>query len=182
MDDLMIWDDTLTKRIIQGDQTAFEICYRQLSPFVYSAIYKVCQDKELSKDIVQETFITAYRKANELKHDTNMLAWLKRVAFNKTINTLKRQNRFDDDSEVQNKVDNSDSVETVVENERLFLFILSKVSLSERIILWLYFVEQYKHHEIAELMDKSLSYSKLVVSRTISSLKKSPALAEVINA
>ncbi|MDT0604019.1 hypothetical protein [Thalassotalea castellviae] len=76
----------------------------------------------------------------------------------------------------------SDSIEASVENERLFLFILSKVSLSERIILWLYFVEQYKHHEIAELMGKSLSYSKLVVSRTISTLKKSPALVEVINA
>ena len=178
----MIWDDTLTKRIIRGDRAAFEICYRQLSPFVYSAIYKTCQDKELSKDIVQETFLTAYQKANELNHDTNMLAWLKRVAFNKVINTLKRRNKFDDDNDAQDKTDNGDAIETLVENERLFLFILSKVSLSERIILWLYFVEQYKHHEIAELMGKSLSYSKLVVSRTVSTLKKSPALAEVINA
>lgn len=178
----MIWDDTLTRKIIAGDRTAFELCYRQLSPFVYSAIYKTCQDKELSKDIVQETFLTAFQQAHELNHDTNMLAWLKRVAFNKVINTLKRSNKFDGDNDAQNKVDVSDSIEASVENERLFLFILSKVSLSERIILWLYFVEQYKHHEIAELMGKSLSYSKLVVSRTISTLKKSPALVEVINA
>ena len=177
----MIWDDTLTKRIIAGDRAAFEICYRQLSPFVYSAIYKICQDKELSNDTVQETFLTAYQKAFELRADTNMLAWLKRVAFNKVINSLKRQNKFVAD-DTENTTDLADSIEASVENERLFLFILSKVTLNERVIIWLYFVEQYKHHEIAELMDKSVSYSKLIVSRTVASLKKSPALAEVNNA
>lgn len=177
----MIWDDTLTMRVIQGDRVAFEICYRQFSPYVYSAIYRICQDKELSKDILQETFLTAYQKVEQLKHDSNMLAWLKRVAFNKTINAIKRLNKFDS-TDVEQQADFSYSLEKSIENERMFLFVLSKVTLRERVVLWLYFVEQYQHQEIAELMDKSLSYSKLIVSRTISTLQQSPGLAEVINA
>ncbi|MCO4822742.1 MAG: sigma-70 family RNA polymerase sigma factor [Flavobacteriaceae bacterium] len=174
----MIWDDKLTKRIIQGDKVAFELCYRQLSPYVYNAIFKICQDKELSNDLLQETFLTAYQKSNELKPDTHLLAWLKRVAFNKTINSIKRLNKFDDVN-VEQTIDPSCSITQSVENEQLFLIVLSKVSKMERFILWLYFVEQYKHHEIAELIDKSTSYSKVVVSRTITSIKKLPIINEV---
>jgi len=176
----MIWDDTLTKRIINGDKLAFELCYRKLSPPVYSAIYRVCQDQELSKDILQETFLTAYQKVKQLKQDTHMLAWLKRVAFNKTINAIKRLNKFGDD-DVELKVDPSNSIAQSVEDERLFLLILSKVTIVERLVLWLYFVEQYKHHEIAELTGKSLSYSKLIVSRTITNIKQLSVFKEVSN-
>jgi len=176
----MIWDEALTKRIINGDKLAFELCYRQLSPAVFTAIYRVCQDNELSKDILQETFLTAYQKVEKLKPDTNMLAWLKRVAFNKTINAIKRLNKFGDE-DVELKVDPNHSISQSVEDERLFLLILSKVTLVERLVLWLYFVEQYKHHEIAELTGKSLSYSKLIISRTIASIKRLPILGEVSN-
>ncbi len=109
-----------------------------------------------------------------------MLAWLKRVAFNKTIHVLKQLSRFDD--EIEQTIDINSSVETIVDDERMFLLILSKVGVSKRLVFWLYFVEQYKHREIAQLTGKSLSYSKLVISRTISFLQKSPDLAEVVNA
>jgi len=176
----MKWDDTLTKRIIKGDKIAFELCYRQLSPFVYSAIYRISQDKELSQDILQDTFLTAFRKLKELKQDTNLLAWLKRVAFNKTINVLKRQNRFGD-GDVELKVDASQLTEQSVEDERLFLLFLSKITLIERLVFWLYFVEQYKHQEIAELTGKSLSYSKQIISRGLAKIKQSAEIDEVAN-
>lgn len=176
----MIWDDKLTKRIIQGDKVAFELCYRQLSPYVYNAIFKICQDKELSNDLLQETFLTAYQKSNELKPDTHLLAWLKRVAFNKTINSIKRLNKFDDVN-VEQTIDPSCSITQSVENERFFLKVLSKTSQIERLVLWLYFVEQYNHHEISSLTGKSLSHSKLIVSRTINRIKKLPIIKEVSN-
>ncbi len=176
----MKWDDTLTKRIIKGDKLAFELCYRKLSPYIYSAVYRICQDKELSKDILQETFLTAFRKSTELKPDTNLLAWLKRVAFNKTINTLKRKNRIGD-GDVELKVDASQLIDQSVENERLFLSLLSKVTLIERLVFWLYFVEQYKHHEIAELTGKSLSYSKLIITRGLAKIKQSVEIDEASN-
>lgn len=176
----MVWDDNLTIRIIKGDKIAFELCYRQLSPFVYSAIYKICQDCQLSQDILQDTFLTAYQSSHLLKNDTNLLAWLKRVAFNKTINVLKKRNRFDD-ADVDLNVDTSPSISQTVEDERLFLLLLSKITLVERLVLWLYFVEQYKHHEISSLTGKSLSHSKLIVSRTINRIKKLPIISEVSN-
>jgi len=176
----MIWDEALTKRIINGDKLAFELCYRQLSPAVFTAIYRICKDNDLSKDILQDTFLTTYQKVEQLKSDTNMLAWLKRVAFNKTINAIKRLNKFGDD-DVELKVDPVHSIAQSIEDERLFLLILSNVTLVERLVLWLYFVEQYKHHEIAELTGKSLSYSKIIVSRAIAKIKQLPVINEVSN-
>ncbi len=48
--------------------------------------------------------------------------------------------------------------------------LLGKVSEQHRLIVWLFIVEQYTHEEIAELTNKTVSFSKSVVHRALKKL------------
>jgi len=63
------------------------------------------------------------------------------------------------------------SFNEVISQSNLLEYLLEKVSENERLILWLYIVEQYSHEEIANLVSQSPSYSKSIVSRCLQKLR-----------
>jgi len=156
----------------RGKQSAFEHCYRCLSPKVYTAIYQICRNQAISDDILQDTFIDAFEKLESYQSSNSFLSWLKRIAFNKTINVINRNKKsvplvgdmLDGDSLL-------DSPEVQLGDHQLLISLLSVVSENERFILWLYIVEQYTHNEIALLVEQTPSYSKSIVSRSLKKLR-----------
>jgi len=63
------------------------------------------------------------------------------------------------------------SFNEVISQSNLLEYLLEKVSENERLILWLYIVEQYSHEEIANLVSQSPNYSKSIVSRCLQKLR-----------
>ena len=59
-----------------------------------------------------------------------------------------------------------------ISQSNLLEYLLTKVSENERLILWLFIVEQYSHEEIGSLFSQSPSYSKSILSRCLQKLRK----------
>jgi RNA polymerase sigma factor (sigma-70 family) len=161
----------------QGDAEAFERCYRQISPQIYTVIYKVCRNKDTSQELLQDTFIDIFESLDCYTTKQSFIAWAKRIAFNNTLNFIKRNNRMvlmeelpEEGFEIE-----CDLTEQLIDSQ-LIESLLAKVTELERFILWLFIVEQYNHEEIGVLMSKTPSYSKSIVSR---SLKRIRLLSEV---
>lgn len=68
--------------------TIYEIYYKKLFFFVYEH----CYDEELTKDIVQNIFISAYRAKHQLKYNEAFHSWILRIANNEMIRTFKKEN------------------------------------------------------------------------------------------
>ena len=62
-----------------GDSVAWNFLYRQHYPWMYAAALRVCGNSAAAKDSVQETFITAYLKLQQLKDTTAFAGWLKAI-------------------------------------------------------------------------------------------------------
>jgi len=176
---LICWDEKIVDRMKLGEQNAFEQCYRQLSPLIYTAILKICKKRCDANDLLQDTFITAFEKINSYQQETSFIAWLKTIAFNKTFNFLKKEKKLLVGIEhLPEQLSDDSELTTAVEQSNLLLHLFEHIPEMERLILWLYIVEQYSHQEIAQLVNKTPSYSKSLVSRC---LKKLRAKHEVNN-
>jgi len=157
----------------EGDQHAFEECYRQLSPQVYTAIFNICRDQGNANDLLQDTFVAAFDKIHSYTtKDRTFLAWLKRIAFNNTFNFLKKHKLtivgIDDLDEATSSYS---SLETLHEQNNFLTTLLRQIPEKERLIIWLYVVEQYSHEEIGKIVNKSASFSKSLVSRCLIKLR-----------
>lgn len=167
------WNESLVDKMKEGNENAFEHCYRMLSPQVYTAIFNICRDQGNANDLLQDTFVAAFEKIHSYTaQDQSFIAWLKRIAFNKTFNFIKKHKLTVVGLDAINDIGSAnDEIEMHHEQNSFLNLLLSRISEKERLIIWLYIVEQYSHQEIGSIVKKSPSYSKSVVSRCLIKLR-----------
>lgn len=135
---------------------------------LYAAAFNVCKNAEDAKDVVQDTFIQYYSIKKEFDDEQHIRAWLMRVAINKAKNINRTFWR-------RNKVPLEDYMETLTfetpESEELFETVM-KLPEKYRIVIHLFYYEDYSVHEIAEILKITDSNVKVRLSRGRGLLKE----------
>lgn len=87
-------DLDLIAEIKKGSRASQEILIRRYYKLVYSFIYRMVGDKELAKDLTQETFIKLLNNIEKYQHSSDFKSWLLTVASNHAKDFLRsRANR-----------------------------------------------------------------------------------------
>ena len=135
---------------------------------LYAAAFNICKNAEDAKDIVQETFIQYYSLRKEFDNEQHIRAWLIRVAINKAKNINHTFWR-------RNKLPIEDYMETLVfetsEAENLFETVM-QLPEKYRIVIHLYYYEDYAVSEIANILKLTESNVKIRLSRGRGMLKE----------
>ncbi len=135
---------------------------------LYIIAFNVCKSAEDAKDVVQDTFIQYYLAKKEFDNEQHIRAWLIRVAINKAKNVNNTFWR-------RNKMSLEDYMETLEfetpESEELFETVM-RLPEKYRIVIHLFYYEDYSVHEIASILKLSESNVKVRLSRGRSLLKE----------
>ena len=83
-----------------ADQANFERDAMDFAPQLYSAALRMTRNPADAEDIVQETYLKAYRAYDSYREGTNLKAWLYRILTNTYINRYRRQARRPDEVEL----------------------------------------------------------------------------------
>jgi RNA polymerase sigma factor (sigma-70 family) len=83
-----------------GNKKAFDKLYKLTSNDVWFTCVSLLKDEENAKDIMQETYITAFLKLDILKDEEKFCSWLTAIATNKSKNKLKGKVEYQIDDEV----------------------------------------------------------------------------------
>lgn len=157
----------------QGIREAFEQCYQDISPTIYSAILRICVNRDTADDLLHDTFIRIFENIHSFDDQQEFIAWAKRIAFNLTFNFIKKaSNRPHEKVEDSMLFSSVTHVESSLSNDKLIAVLFDGITERERLIIWLYIVEQYTHEEISLIVEKSTSYSKSILSRTLKKIKQ----------
>lgn len=128
---------------------------------LYIIAFNVCKNAEDAKDVVQDTFIQYYSAKKEFDDEQHIRAWLIRVAINKAKNMNNTFWR-------RNKMSLEDYMETLAfetpESEELFETVMHLPE-KFRIVIHLFYYEDYSVHEIADILKLSESNVKVRLSR-----------------
>jgi RNA polymerase sigma-70 factor (ECF subfamily) len=76
-----------------ADQANFERDAMQYAPQLYSAGMRMTRNPADAEDLVQETFLKAYRAYHTFEEGTNLKAWLYRILTNTYINKYRKESR-----------------------------------------------------------------------------------------
>lgn len=79
--------------ISQGDEKAFTSLFNHYRPRIFTVVLKLTDSLSISEEIVQDVFIKAWLKKNELPSINNIGGWLYTIAANLTYNALKQNAR-----------------------------------------------------------------------------------------
>jgi RNA polymerase sigma-70 factor (ECF subfamily) len=160
-------DLTLVHRAQQEDVGAYDELIRRYQERIYATVYHMTSNHEDANDLVQDTFIKAYRALKSFKGDSSFYTWVYRIAVNKTINFLKqRKNRIqmslnDVDFNAENDPDLVALVSDKTPRRDLNLLelqeklngALQKLSEHHRMVVTLHDIQGLSHEEIGKIMD-----------------------------
>jgi RNA polymerase sigma-70 factor (ECF subfamily) len=76
-----------------ADQANFERDAMQYTRQLYSAAMRMTRNPADAEDLVQETFLKAYRAYHTFQEGTNLKAWLYRILTNTYINKYRKESR-----------------------------------------------------------------------------------------
>jgi RNA polymerase sigma-70 factor (ECF subfamily) len=76
-----------------ADQANFEDDAMQFAPQLYAAAMRMTRNAADAEDLVQETFLKAYRAYHTFTEGTNLKAWLYRILTNTYINRYRKLTR-----------------------------------------------------------------------------------------
>jgi len=85
-------DAAVVARVCAGDQEAFRALVQRHSRAVFRLAYRMTGNEQEAEDVVQETFLRAYRHLGRFDSGASFPAWLHRIALNYSI-SLRRKGR-----------------------------------------------------------------------------------------
>ncbi len=163
--------DKLMKRIINGDNSAFEELYKQTRQSVYYVALAILRDRALAEDVMQATYLNILKNADRYTPGTNAAAWIIRIARNEALNLKKARSREQYVDEKENDglfgAYHPDDYGTLIDLARRTL------SEDEFTIVMLVTTCGYKRREIAKMFDSPTSTITWKYNAAIAKLRKS---------
>jgi RNA polymerase sigma-70 factor, ECF subfamily len=94
-------DAVAVARARGGDSEAFRLLVERHSRSVYKVAYRVTGNPDDAEDVVQETFLKAYRQLDRFEERASFGTWLHRIAWNCSVDLLRSRPRREQAEEAE---------------------------------------------------------------------------------
>ena len=158
--------------------------YTQLSPKLLGICRRYIKDIATAEDVVQDSFIIAIQKQNNLKNTAAINGWMSRIVINNAINYLKNENKisysstqnfeFADETTMSNTIE-LDKKSAILASDFTQQDLLEAIDLlpeNHKSVFNLYIIDQFSHLEISNLLKISVGTSKSSLSRARKSVQE----------
>jgi len=159
----MVQKDELVEHCKRGDNLAYKQLYQQYSRAMYNTCLRILNSEAEAEDVLQESFIDAFKNLGGFEYRTSFGGWLKQICVNRSIDQLKKRKINWVDIE---KVGYDAGDELPIDETEIALKVASvkkaimKLPDGYRTVLNLYLLEGYDHEEIAEILDVAQSTTR----------------------
>jgi RNA polymerase sigma-70 factor (ECF subfamily) len=172
-------DTELVERVKGGDDDAFRVLVERHSRPIYRSAYRITGNSADADDVVQETFLRAYRAAATFDARATFTTWLHRIAINCSLDLIDSRKRRDgriDDSEdlsfVASTAASPDRIALGAEMQRAIAAAMAGLTGNERTAFVLRHFEGMPLEEIGQILGTRLNATKNTVFRAVKKLRQ----------
>ncbi|NJN24614.1 MAG: sigma-70 family RNA polymerase sigma factor [Cyclobacteriaceae bacterium] len=174
-------NEELWQQLRGGSQKAIEELYRFNYQVLYSYAFKICRDKDLSKDCVQELFVHLWEKKEKLSDVSRVRSYLLQSIWHSVVKRLKKDNKLlSIDENAHYGIDIVFSQEHLIikkqtkkDNIRQLHDAFGKLSVREKEILFMQYYEGLTIDEIQQITELKYQSIKNLTHRAMTSLRDS---------
>lgn len=86
-------DEAAVKQVLGGDKDAFRVLVERHSRQVFSVAFRITGNEPDAEEVVQETFLRAYRRLESFKFNSAFSTWLQSIAANCSYTLVEQRGR-----------------------------------------------------------------------------------------
>jgi RNA polymerase sigma factor (sigma-70 family) len=150
-----------------GDRKAQYELYHLYAKQMYNVSMRIVNHVGEAEDILQESFVEAFRRIREFRGEATFGGWLKRIVVNRSINSLRKKklDLFEDTARFEHLADEEGEMHASNLAATKLMQLVGDLPDGYRLVLTLHLFEGYKHSEIASMLNISESTSKSQYNR-----------------
>ncbi len=170
-------DSELVRRCMAGDEDAFRILVQRHERPVYHIVWRMVSNTEDARDLVQETFVKAFRALDQFDQSRTFSFWINRIATNLAIDFLRKRRlrtvSIEPDPQDEDRLppilrDGNPLPDRVLEVRRMgetLGRLVDRLAPHYRVVVHLRHAQQRSYEEIAEMLDLPLGTVKARLHR-----------------
>jgi RNA polymerase sigma-70 factor, ECF subfamily len=172
-------DNDLVARAVTGDDDAFRLLVERHSRSLFRASFRIVGNSADADDVVQETFLRAYRALARYDARASFTTWIHRIAINCSLDLIDSRKRRG--THASEETDLADLVSTAATPDRMALgsemqraiaAAMRELSGNERTAFVLRHFEGMPLEEIGEILGTRLNATKNTVFRAVKKLRE----------
>lgn len=151
----------LVEKSKSGDRNSQYQLYELYVDAMYNVSIRMVGIKEDAEDILQDSFVEAFKNLKKFRYESTFGSWLKRIVINKSINHLKLK-KIAITNLQQHEHYLTEDIRIPVEAIEINKIKngIKELPNGYRQIINLYLIEGYDHNEISEILEITISTSK----------------------
>lgn len=168
-------DLELVKQVKIGNKTAFNLLVRTHQRGLYAVVFSMLKDHGTTDDVVQESFVKAYKHLETFAAKSSFKSWLYSIAINTAKNALRSESlreKVDLDKVV---LQSTPRMGENLEEQQLQILMaeqIEKLPEKQKMALTLRVFDELPFKEIAEIMECPYDTAKANFRHAINSLRK----------
>ena len=163
-------DEHLLHRVVQGDEEALLLLYRRYAPHVHALARRILRDGEAAKEVVQDTFLRIWRKAERFDPALGTpRTWILTIGHRLALKALKARPKtlsLEEWDAPEEGVGSEDHLERLWVREALAV-----LSEEERRLVELAYFQGLSHSELALFLGWPLGTVKSRLRRALEKLR-----------
>jgi RNA polymerase sigma factor (sigma-70 family) len=173
-------EDYYLNKAILGEREGFEYLVATYQKLAYTLAIKICGNTEDAEEVVQDSFMKAFRALADFRSAAKFSTWLYKIVYYTAL-TKKSSKRMDTTALADEEESGSDLLDEKREYSRLIQadrkkyidLALAKLPEDERTVITLHYMGEKSTSEIAEIMDIGKSAVKMRLMRGRQKLEQS---------
>jgi RNA polymerase sigma-70 factor, ECF subfamily len=180
-------EEALVAALKRGETAAFEVLVRRYGDYLYRVALRITRNEANARDVVQEAYLSAFRKMGGFEARASLKTWLHRLVVNAALmrlRSIERKGEVSIDGVVpeiglfreEPEWTFTESVETALARDSIQTAVRRGIdALPEpyRTVLLLRDIEGYDTREVAEMLTDTEGNVKVRLHRARAALKKS---------
>lgn len=158
------------QQVLSGNTSAFAHFVESYQDMAITIAYRICGNMQDAEDVVQDSFVKAYKNLRSFRLDSKFSTWFYRIVYNTAVTSTKsqmwltsRESPLDEGFQV-----GTDSLEKQIEEterDEIVAEIMEKLPKGDALLLTLYYLEDNPVKEIAKITGLNESNVKVKLFR-----------------
>lgn len=173
LEDSNLSDESLLSLLKSDDEKAFHLIFNKYHSFLCNSSYRIVQDKDAAKDVVQEVFMLFWNKRSESAIG-NLKPYLHRAVINKSLKYIKKEQKniwLEDSFDIPDPtapVDLSNSNDL----EEAITYAIASLSPGCRVVFTLSRYDALDNAEIADHLQISVKAVEKQITKSLKQLRE----------
>jgi len=165
-------DSKLVKAVLNGNRQAYGCLFERHERSVQAVALAVLGDYHAAQDVVQESFVTAYRKLGGLRKGSSFGPWIRKIAKHQAIQICRSMSKVNDARQREIEASSVSNDGRIDEPNRMLLEAVMRLPKHERVVIMLRYFDGHSTKMISKMTGRPVGTITMQLSRARARLHK----------